>query len=132
MIRGCHAVTSGLVHTMLDRARTFTSVDLHESRFIARQVSAGLAHGLNNPASAIQRSARREEPPRDNERAGARGSVQRTCPTLACRARYRSLVVATAERRQRSPLARQARGGCRRLPVTTASIHDADALSKQP
>ena len=58
MIRECHEVTSILVHTMLDRARYFTSNDLHDEKMVSLgKLSAGLAHELNNPASAIDRSA---------------------------------------------------------------------------
>jgi signal transduction histidine kinase len=58
MIRECHEVTSTLVHTMLDRAREFTSSDLHDEKMVSLgKLSAGLAHELNNPASAIERSA---------------------------------------------------------------------------
>jgi signal transduction histidine kinase len=58
MIRDCHEVTSILVHKMLDRAREFKSKDLHDEKLISLgRLSAGLAHELNNPASAIERSA---------------------------------------------------------------------------
>jgi signal transduction histidine kinase len=58
MIHACHEITSILVHTMLDRARMFTSSDLHDEKLLSLgRLSAGLAHELNNPASAIERSA---------------------------------------------------------------------------
>jgi signal transduction histidine kinase len=58
MIRDCHEITSILVHKMLDRARVFTSSGLHDEKMISLgKLSAGLAHELNNPASAIERSA---------------------------------------------------------------------------
>jgi signal transduction histidine kinase len=58
MIRECQEVTSILVHKMLDRAREFKSKDLQDERLISLgKLSAGLAHELNNPASAIERAA---------------------------------------------------------------------------
>ena len=58
MTRECHEITSILVHKMLDRARLFTSNGLHDEKMVSLgKLSAGLAHELNNPASAIERNA---------------------------------------------------------------------------
>lgn len=58
LIRECQEMTSVLVHAMIDRARAFTSSDLHDEKMVSLgKLSAGLAHELNNPASAIERSA---------------------------------------------------------------------------
>ena len=58
MIREFHRLTSILFHEMLDRARVFTSSALHDEKLISLgKLSAGLAHELNNPASAIERGA---------------------------------------------------------------------------
>jgi signal transduction histidine kinase len=58
MIRNCQEITSILVHKMLDRSRVFTSNDLHDEKMVSLgKLSAGLAHELNNPAAAIERSA---------------------------------------------------------------------------
>jgi signal transduction histidine kinase len=59
MARECHELTTVLVHAMLDRARVFQkSEDLHDEKLKSLgRVSAGLAHELNNPASAVIRTA---------------------------------------------------------------------------
>ncbi len=58
LARECPELTAILVHRMLDRAREFTSNELHDEKMISLgRLSAGLAHELNNPAAAIERSA---------------------------------------------------------------------------
>jgi signal transduction histidine kinase len=58
LMRDCHALTEILIHTMLDRARAFKSVDLRDEKIMALgKLSAVVTHELNNPAAAIERSA---------------------------------------------------------------------------
>jgi len=59
LIRECPFLTAKFVHTMVDRARQFTSSDLRDEKLISLgKLSSGLAHELNNPASAVVRSAK--------------------------------------------------------------------------
>ena len=58
LIHECPRVTTILVHDMLDRTRLFQSSDLQAEKLMSLgRLSAGLAHQLNNPAAAIERSA---------------------------------------------------------------------------
>ena len=58
LIRECQELTAICVHIMLDRARHFRSSDLHDEKLASLgRLAAGLAHELNNPASAVASNA---------------------------------------------------------------------------
>ncbi|MEO6525765.1 MAG: HAMP domain-containing sensor histidine kinase [Gemmatimonadaceae bacterium] len=59
MIRDCPVTTARLVHVMLDRVRQFKASEIHDEKMVSLgKLAAGLAHELNNPASAVVRSAK--------------------------------------------------------------------------
>jgi len=59
MTRECYEFTAFCVHEMIDRVRVFKSDDLQLEKMTSLgRLSAGIAHELNNPSSAIARSAR--------------------------------------------------------------------------
>lgn len=58
MIRDHYELTEMLVHTMTSRVRQFVKQQEQNDKMMALgKISAGLAHELNNPASAVVRSA---------------------------------------------------------------------------
>lgn len=59
LTRACPQVTAVLVHAMVDRARDFTTANLRDEKLVSLgKLAAGLAHELNNPASAVVRGAK--------------------------------------------------------------------------
>ncbi|TDW99372.1 ATP-binding protein [Dinghuibacter silviterrae] len=58
MIRTQFELTQALVHVMTNRVRSFTALQQQNEKMLALgKLSAGLAHELNNPASAIVRDS---------------------------------------------------------------------------
>src|SRR5580765_797732 len=112
MIRNCPEITSILVHIMVDRARVFTSSDLHDEKMMSLgRLSAGLAHELNNPASAIDRSASLlEDHLEEAERAArALGAARLTDAQLAAVDAIRNSCFAAPVQGVRSPIAQAER-----------------------
>jgi len=107
MTRDCHQITSILVHKMLDRSRVFTSSGLHDEKMISLgKLSAGLAHELNNPASAIERSAALLENRLEETEHAARalGAVRLTEAQLAAIDAVRTSCLATGVHGVLSPI----------------------------
>lgn len=103
----CHEITSLLVHTMLDRARLFTSGELQNEKMISLgKLSAGLAHELNNPASAIERNAALLEDRLSDAEAAthALGVARLTDAQLAAVDAIRTACLAKAAAGVRSPI----------------------------
>ena len=107
MIRDCHELTAILVHVMLDRARDFRSSDLQDEKLASLgRLAAGLAHELNNPASAVARSAEvlLERMPKAEAAFRALGGVRLSQAELAAFNELCERCLADAPQRLGSPL----------------------------
>lgn len=147
MIQECYEITATLVHSMLDRARTFNASGLQDEKMISLgKLSAGLAHELNNPAAAIERSAvLLDDRLNDSERAArALGAARLTDSQLAVIDAVRKSCAATSTRGVRSSIEQAEReeamadwladhGGdtamAEALADTAATIEDLDRLA---
>ena len=109
MIRECPVVTATLVHAMLDRARQFNAHDLQDEKLVSLgRLAAGLAHELNNPASAAVRSAKLLEDSLDaaDDAATAVGAARLSGEQLAALKAIRDLCVGPDGIPVRSPMER--------------------------
>lgn len=112
LILECHETTTLLVHAMLDRARVFTSSELHDEKMISLgRLSAGLAHELNNPVAAIERSATLLEERLDEAQRTSRaiGAAHLTAAQLEAVDRLGITCLTAIARGVRSPIEQAAR-----------------------
>lgn len=107
MIRECPAVTATAVHVMLDRARQFNSAALQDEKMTSLgKLAAGLAHELNNPASAAVRSAQLLGPglTATAEASRALGALTLNAAQQAIIEKVRDICLSTSASVSRSPL----------------------------
>ena len=107
MIRQCPIFTAHTVHIMLDRARAFNTSDLQDEKMISLgKLAAGLAHELNNPASATLRNSKLllESLTKMDEAARALGTVGLTGEMLEAIERTREVCLVEPRRMVLSPI----------------------------
>jgi len=112
MIRECPHVTEVLVHAMVDRARHFTTNNLRDEKLISLgRLAAGLAHEMNNPASAVLRGAKllTESIEASEEAARKLGAAQLSDEQLAIVDEMRAMCLNAAPTMMRSAIGRSDR-----------------------
>lgn len=132
MVRECPCVTTAGVHVMLDRARHFNSAMLQDEKMLSLgRVAAGLAHELNNPASAAVRSAQLLINQLVDADAAARalGAVSLSDAQRATLEHVRDVCILTAAPASRSPLERSDRED---EIANWLADHDADERLAEP
>jgi signal transduction histidine kinase len=137
VIRSCPNATARFVHVMLDRARMFNSNDLQlEKLATLGKLSAGLAHELNNPASAATRSARllREALGEADDAALALGAAELKDGARSALEELRSICLSEPIAAIESPLERADREDAivEWLEDHRASAEHAEALARTP
>ena len=135
LIRECPELTAILVHAMLDRARHFTSSFLHDEKMVSLgKLAAGLAHELNNPVSAIARSASALTATRARADAAALalGASGLTAEQIAASEKVRDACLAGCAPLMLSPLQREEREDsiARWLKKNGADTAGAEALAE--
>src|SRR5437867_11480564 len=135
MIRECQELTAIFVHIMVDRARHFTSSYLHDEKLVSLgKLAAGLAHELNNPASAIVRSAGAIPSSVTKADAASRalGSLGLTRARIAAVEKVRDTCLAGVAPLILSPLEQQDREDavCRWLEKHGLDVRTAEALAE--
>jgi signal transduction histidine kinase len=135
MIERCHELTAAFVHVMVDRARHFTSSDFHDEKLMSLgKLAAGLAHELNNPASAIVRSAKglTDRLAGVEQASRALGVAGLTATQLAAVEAVREICFATPVTSVRSPLERADREDAivAWLEAHGADVEAAEALAE--
>ena len=107
MVQRCPVFTAHTVHVMLDRARTFNTSELQDEKMISLgKLAAGLAHELNNPASALVRSSKMllERIPEADSAARILGATVHHDTMMAVIERTRTACMAAPADRVLSPL----------------------------
>ncbi len=132
MICDCHELTAILVHLMVDRARHFTSSYLHDEKMVSLgKLAAGLAHELNNPASALTRSAKALAASIDSVRTASHdlGAAGLTMEQVAAIDAIRQISISSRVQSVRSPLEQEDR---ERSIANWLKKHGANTAAAEP